>query len=694
MTCGKIPPQTILGDRYRIEDRIGIGGMAEVYHAHDILLNRSVAVKVMLPQFATDPDFTQRFYQEATAAAKLQSPHIVTIHDWGHDSETYYIVMELLDGNDLKTEMRAYGSFSQQKATEIGIQICKALSVAHSQGIIHRDISPQNVMLLLDGSIKVMDFGIAKVTNSNITHTATVLGNARYISPEQAQGKELSAASDLYSLGTVLYECLAGHPPFTSENALDTALMHVNETPLPLSQLDIEVDCSLESTVMRALAKNPADRFASAQEMQQSLEKCACINTPSGKAQAPKQAAASFVEGTKVMPVLGDAKLTSTTKSSLTKSTGGNVVSKISLSILAIAIIVCCILVARIQPWEPDDFTIEDVPSQEDVSRENDAYYHDRLLEAYNNLDKLDRKVRAAAQDFNKTYLSNDYATRQSNADSTKALCGELDEENQAINALGVPSSSGYYFAWTTLCTLYDCLMQRATVLHSVWIVDLSYQEPAAHASEITKPLQNAQDSTGNNKYLTQYEKLYPTVLVDGDIAYTGSEHNSNPSGETTTHDVENNYIAFDLPESWKDEVNVFYNGNDIYIRYKKDPTSERSLLAVYLKDASSPSNAGDIGNGRVYWYDNSKGQRIEIRTFNYAYMALSNARYYLGQNVSVTQSVMLDRSVIDSCIQLQTGGEVMLADILDNPQEAGNDLLFKHYEFFEEVVEPTIEVK
>lgn len=668
--------------------------MAEVYCAYDTLLNRSVAVKVMLPQFATEPDFAQRFYQEAIAAAKLQSPYIVTIHDWGHDGGTYYIVMELLDGNDLRTEMRAYGSFNQQKTTEIGVQICKALSAAHSQGIIHRDISPQNVMLLPDGSIKVMDFGIAKVANSNITHTATVLGNARYISPEQAQGKELSAASDLYSLGIVLYECLAGHPPFISKSALDTALMHVSEAPLTLSQLGLEIDRSLENTVMRALAKNPADRFASAQEMQQSLEKCSCINMPNSKTQIPKQVAAPFVEETEVMPALGNAKLTSTSKSSPIKSIRTNVYRKICLGILVVTVIACCILIARIQPWEPNSFTIEDVPSQEDVDRENDAYYHDRLLEAYNNLDELDQKVRAAAQDFNETYLSSDYDIRQSNADSARALCGELDEENRAINALGVPSSSGYYFAWTTLCTLYDCLMQRATVLHSAWIIDLSYQEPAEHASEITKPLQNARDSTGNNKYLTQYEKLYPTVLVDGDIAYTGSEHNSNPSGETMTHDVESSYIAFDLPEAWKDEVNVFYNGNDIFIRHKKDPTSERSLLAVYLKDASSPSNAGDIGNGRVYWYDNSKGQRIEIRTFNYAYMALSNARYYLGQNVSVTQSVMLDRSAIDSCIRLQTGGKATLADILENPQEAGNDLLFKHYEFFEEAIKPTIEVK
>ena len=212
----------VFNNRYQITERIGIGGMAEVYRAQDNVLGRLVAVKVMLPQYAADPNFTQRFKQEAAAAANLQSPYIVNVYDWGQDEGTYYIVMEFVRGSDLKTAIIERGAINQRKVAEIGSQVCQALSVAHGLDIIHRDIKPQNIMVQPDGNVKVMDFGIARAKNSVMTQTSSVLGTAHYISPEQAQGQQATPQSDIYSLGVVAYEGLAGHRPFTGTTPVDT----------------------------------------------------------------------------------------------------------------------------------------------------------------------------------------------------------------------------------------------------------------------------------------------------------------------------------------------------------------------------------------------------------------------------------------------------------------------------------------
>ena len=188
----------VFNNRYQLTERIGIGGMAEVYRAQDRVLGRLVAVKVMLPQYASDPEFTQRFRQEAAAAANLQSPYIVNVYDWGQDEGIHYMVMEYVRGSDLKTAITQRGAINQRKVAEIGAQVCKALSVAHNQDIIHRDIKPQNIMVQPDGNVKVMDFGIARAKNSMKQQTSAVLGTAHYISPEQAQGKQLTPASDIY----------------------------------------------------------------------------------------------------------------------------------------------------------------------------------------------------------------------------------------------------------------------------------------------------------------------------------------------------------------------------------------------------------------------------------------------------------------------------------------------------------------
>ncbi len=258
-------------NRYEITERVGLGGMAEVYRAQDNVLGRTVAVKTMLPQYAADPTFTKRFRQEAASAAKLQSPYIVSIYDWGLDDETYYIVMEFLRGTDLKTAIQERGAINQRKAAEIGSQVAQALSVAHAGGVIHRDIKPQNIMIQPDGNIKVMDFGIARAGDAGLSQTATVLGTAHYVSPEQAQGKELTGASDIYSLGVVLYEAVTGKLPFDGQDAVSVAVKQVNEVPAAPSTINPNIDPSLEAIIMKALEKDPERRFKDASEMRHVL---------------------------------------------------------------------------------------------------------------------------------------------------------------------------------------------------------------------------------------------------------------------------------------------------------------------------------------------------------------------------------------------------------------------------------------
>lgn len=262
-----------LNNRYQLIERVGIGGMAEVYRAHDTVLDRVVAVKVMLPQYAADQTFQARFRQEAASAAKLQSPYIVSIYDWGLDAEsdTYYIVMEFLKGTDLKTAIKERGAINQRKAAEIGSQVAQALQVAHEGGIIHRDIKPQNIMIQPDGNIKVMDFGIARAGDAGLSQTATVLGTAHYISPEQAQGKDLTGLSDVYSLGIVLYEATTGRLPFEGTDSVSVAVKQVNEMPPAPRSINPDIDPVLEAIIMKAMEKDPAQRFANAQEMRQAL---------------------------------------------------------------------------------------------------------------------------------------------------------------------------------------------------------------------------------------------------------------------------------------------------------------------------------------------------------------------------------------------------------------------------------------
>ena len=260
-------PEKVLGGRYQVQDRIGTGGMATVFRGLDEVLGRTVAIKTMLPQYATDPSFAARFKQEAQAAAALQSPYIVSVYDWGKDGDTYYIIMEYLRGTDLKSGIRKHGALDCKKVAQIGSQIAQALSVAHKHDIIHRDIKPQNIMVQPDGNIKVMDFGIARAKNSHLTTDNSVLGTAHYVSPEQTQGKELGPTTDIYSLGIVMYEASTGRVPFEGDDAISVALKQVNEQPVPPSQLNPAIDPQIESIILKCMQKNPADRFQTADEL-------------------------------------------------------------------------------------------------------------------------------------------------------------------------------------------------------------------------------------------------------------------------------------------------------------------------------------------------------------------------------------------------------------------------------------------
>jgi serine/threonine-protein kinase len=266
---------TLFHGRYRVERKLGSGGMADVYLAEDEELGRKVALKILNERHARDEQFVERFKREARNAAGLNHPHIVRVYDRGEVDGTYYIAMEYLDGPTLKELLIRKGPTPPLTAIKFAREILSALAEAHKHEIVHRDIKPHNVIVSPDWNVKVADFGIARAGASQMTEAGSIVGTAQYLSPEQARGKPVDQRSDLYSLGIVLYEMLTGKVPFTGDAAVEIAMKHLSVVPEPPSKLRPEVSHDLDAVVMRALAKDPDDRYASAEEMDADLARVA-----------------------------------------------------------------------------------------------------------------------------------------------------------------------------------------------------------------------------------------------------------------------------------------------------------------------------------------------------------------------------------------------------------------------------------
>src|SRR5919109_2943064 len=271
---------TLFDGRYRILRKLGAGGMANVYLAEDEDLGRRVAIKILNDRYANDELFVERFRREAKSAASLSHPNIVSIYDRGEAEGTYYIAMEVIEGRSLKELILTRGALPVDTAIGYAKQLLEALRFAHRHGIIHRDIKPHNVLVSADQHVKaneprlkVTDFGIARHGASQMTEAGSIMGTAQYLSPEQARGAPVTAASDLYSAGVVLYEMLTGKVPFTGDSAIEIAMKHVNELPTPPSRLRSEIPPELDQIVLRALAKEPEDRYQTADDFIEDLER-------------------------------------------------------------------------------------------------------------------------------------------------------------------------------------------------------------------------------------------------------------------------------------------------------------------------------------------------------------------------------------------------------------------------------------
>lgn len=723
--------ERILGNRYLLKERIGIGGMASVYTAEDTTLDRLVAVKIMLPQYASDPSFAQRFRQEATAAAALQSPRIVSIHDWGCDDEDYFIVMELLTGSDMRAIMRNETPLDSRRIRDIGDQVCQALSVAHARKIIHRDITPQNIMVLPDGNVKVMDFGIAKVAGSSMTQTSTVLGTAHYLSPEQAQGRALTFASDLYSLGAVLYEAAAGRPVFDGPDPISVALQHVSADPIPLRAVNPSVDGALEAIIMKALAKDPAKRFQSAEAMRRALAgdpnadgQTAILGTDqtahSESTQVLPRQTATLPNTTLVMPSSSSDKVLKVDTDAIPKQPKKKRRWPAVVAILAMGLILSAVAVLTIKPWEPaslantggasaetqNDNTPAQAAPQEEPSADEEVLPEEEaessaptdtetatqspqnppsledyqiflaLEAAYNEIDRWDGTIKQAAEEFNAHYLD-DTAQREEYSQCASSTSEAVRKQSEELSGLGNEISLDFpwYNFYLDVRELYECLEFRINAIVEAWNISLSYNSPSEHQSEILEPINRNKDETGGNRYLNRFQEIYPLVKPPA-LA----------SDNATESHVENAFVSFEIPEAWAGKVVVVYNGSTVIVRSKEDISGVGALCTAEVIDEELEESQGDIGNSMYYSPRNGHGQKIRFNVPNYPFLAL--AQIHSGD----PSTTNLPDDLLDTYVKLQTNGEQNLKTIANMPDESAVGTYA--FDYFEKTVMPTVQMR
>ena len=336
-----------INDRYQITRMIGEGGMANVYLAHDLILDRDVAVKVLRGDLSGDEKFVRRFQREAIAASSLSHPNIVEMYDVGEDDGVYFIVMEYIDGKTLKSLIKKRGYLTLPEVIDIMLQLTSGLACAHDSYIIHRDIKPQNIMILEDGTVKITDFGIAMALNSNeLTQTNSVMGSVHYLPPEQANGNGATIKSDIYSLGILMYELLTGNLPFKGENAVEIAIKQMKESIPSLVRMDLGIPQSIENIVLRACAKNPKNRYDNVLEMREDL-KVALREDHQNDARIVYEYPEQELEETKTVPTLRSSKNRNNEEDEVEKKFNKGLIASI---IVVILIIVTALLLVFIIP--------------------------------------------------------------------------------------------------------------------------------------------------------------------------------------------------------------------------------------------------------------------------------------------------------------------------------------------------------
>jgi beta-lactam-binding protein with PASTA domain/predicted Ser/Thr protein kinase len=353
----------LLGGRYQVGELLGYGGMAEVHRGRDLRLGRDVAIKTLRTDLARDATFQMRFRREAQNAASLNHPAIVAVYDTGEErgpagEELPYIVMEFVNGRTLKEVLAAEGRLMPRRALEITADICAALEFSHRHGIIHRDIKPGNVMLTQTGQVKVMDFGIARALASGattMTQTSAVIGTAQYLSPEQARGEPVDARSDVYASGCVLFELVCGHPPFVGDNPVSVAYQHVREDPRPPSSSNRDVTPEIDAVVLKALAKNPLNRYQSAGEMRADVMRAAAGRPVSAPPVMTEDEMASVMaaQTTAYRPSPASRQPARANQRQKRKSSTGVVIALTVLGLLAVAALSIGLYLANQDPLVP-----------------------------------------------------------------------------------------------------------------------------------------------------------------------------------------------------------------------------------------------------------------------------------------------------------------------------------------------------